>query len=386
MTVAVASPAARAIPVPLKLFGIALGFAVLGLIVRYFAYMASVKDASLLTFADGLCRWDCNWYVRIAETGYDPFPVPTMINAGNWAFFPLYPMLVSAVRFLTGLPTMVAATGLSIAISIGSAMLAWPLLGRSFRAYTLFSAFLLCGPFSIYFATFYTEVLFLFLTVAVFAALDRQRFLLAGACAALLSATRIVGVFIVFAILVEVWRAHRMAGGTWRDFIPATLRRPDLVLAFALAPLGLFCYMSFLHLSIGDALAFNHVQRAWGRPFGLPPVFIFNALMTIPAEGFMPTSPQITATGTLIGYALTFYLFARRRFAMATYSVICLTLPLFAGMASMIRFVTGLAPMGITICRIFAGRWWSFGLGLILLLAGAWYGTVGWLTGFLPLV
>ncbi len=386
MTVAMASPSARAVPLSLRLFGIALGFAVLGLVLRYLAFAVTVKDASILTFAEGMCRWDCGWYVRLAETGYDPFPVPTMINAGNWAFFPLFPLLIGALRFVTGLPTMPLASAVSVALSIGASMLAYPLLGRNIRAFTLFAAFLLCGPFSIYFTTFYTEVLFLFLTLAVFAALGQKRFLLAGLLAAALSATRIVGVFIVFAILVEVWRAHRAGGGTWRTFIPATLRRPDLVLAFALAPLGLFAYMTYLHLSIGDALAFNHVQRAWGRPLGLPPVFVWNALNAWPQSGFLPSSSQVSGLVTVIGYGLIGVMFWQRRFAMAIYSLICLTLPLFAGMASIVRFNAGLAPMVLTLTELLARRSWLFWLALLLLAIGTYFGAVGWLTGYLALV
>jgi len=386
MTDAVATRPAAQMSRQALLVLIPLGFALLGLVVRYAVFATIARDASLATFADGLCRWDCQWYVRLAEKGYDPFPVPTMINAGNWAFFPLYPMLISLVRFLTGLPTMVAATGTSILLSIGAARIAFPLLGRDLRAYVLFSAFLLCGPFSVYFTTFYTEVLFLFLTVCVFWALGERKFLLAGLFAAGLSATRIVGVFIVFAILIEVWRAHREAGGTWRDFVPAVLRRPDVVLAFALAPLGLFAYMLYLHVSIGDALAFQHVQRAWGRPFGLPPVFVYNALTSWPSSGFLPTASQVLGLATVVGYGLIVVMLLRRKFAMAAYSVVALTLPLFAGMASMLRFVVGLAPMPLMLATLAARRRWSFWLVLGLILVGAWYGTVGWLTEYLALV
>lgn len=386
MTDAVATRPAAHLSRQALLVVIPLGFALLGLVVRYAVFATIARDASVATFADGLCRWDCQWYVRLAEEGYDPFPVPTMINAGNWAFFPLYPMLIWAVKLVTGLPTMVAATGTSILLSIGAARIAWTLLGRDLRAYVLFSAFLLCGPFSVYFTTFYTEVLFLFLTVCVFLALAERKFLLAGLFAAGLSATRIVGVFIVFAILVEVWRAHREAGGTWRDFVPAVLRQPDVVLAFALAPVGLFAYMLFLYLTIGDGLAFQHVQRAWGRPFGLPPVFVYNALTSWPAQGFVPTASQVLGVTTVIGYALIVVMLWRRKVAMATYGTIALTLPLFAGMASMLRFVAGLAPMPIMLATLAAKRTWSFWLLLALLMVGAWYGTVGWLTEYLALV
>jgi len=386
MTDAVALRPARTVPLDVTLVLIPLVAAVVGLVIRYFAYAATVDDASLAAFADGLCRWDCSWYVRLAEVGYDGFPTPNLINGGNWAFFPAYPMLVGVLIKLTGLPTMLVATATSIAFSIGAVRIAWPLLGKNLYAYTLFAVFLLSGPFSIYFTTFYTEVLFLFLTVCVFAALKQRRFLLAGLLAAGLSATRIVGVFIVFAILIEVWLDHRERGGTWRDFIPAVFRRPDLLLSFALAPLGLFAYMAFLHFKMGDALAFQHVQRAWGRPFGLPPVFVWNALLATPKEGFIPTSSQVLGVTTIVGYILAGVMLWKCRFGMATYSLIALTLPLFAGMASMLRFVSGLAPMPLMLCELLGRNRVVAVLALLLMLVGAWYGTVGWLTQYLALV
>ena len=386
MSDAVAAQPTRTIPVQAVLVAIPLAAALLGVFIRYLGFATVADDASVGRFFVGMCRWDCEWYVRLAESGYDKFPTPKMLNAGNWAFFPLYPMLVAALRALTGLQTIVAATGLSIVLSIAAARVAWPLLGKDLRAYTLFSVFLLAGPFSIYFTTFFTEVLFLFLTVCVFAALRQRQFLLAGILAGLLSATRIVGVFIVFAILWEMWRAHREAGGTWRDFIPAIVLKPDWLLTFAVAPLGLFAYMVYLHMHIGDALAFSHVQRAWGRPMGNPLVFIWNALTAMPREGWIPTPSQQLAIATLVGYGLIVAMVVRKRFDMAIYSVIALTLPLFAGMASMLRFVAGLAPMSLLLSELLARNRWLFGASLLLFLVSCYGITIAWMKWVITLV
>lgn len=386
MSDAVALPTRRTLPLSATLVLIPFAAAIVGLLVRYAAYAAVVPDASIANFAEGLCRWDCAWYVRIAEEGYDPYPVPGLISAGNWAFFPLYPLLVAAVRWLTGFPTMVVATGLSIALSIAAIRIAWPLLGRDLKAYTLFAAFLLSGPFSIYFSTFYTEVLFLFLTIGVFWALRQRQFLLAGALAGLLSATRIVGVFIVFAIVFEMWRAHRETGGTWKTFVPAIFLRADWLLALALAPAGLFAYMAYLHMLVGDALAFSHVQRAWARPLGNPVQFVWNALTSWPSDGWLPTVPQQLALATLTGYGLTGALIIRRRYAMALYCVTALTLPLFAGMASMLRFVAGLAPLPLMLTELLARNRWLFAASLLLFIGSGYFTTIGWLTEYLTLV
>jgi len=365
---------------------IPLAFAAVGLLIRYLAYSQTVGGASLAGFADGLCRWDCGWYVRLSEDGYDPFPVPSMINAGNWAFFPLYPMLIAALRTVSGLPTMVVAMTASIGLSVLAARLSWPLLGRNLRSYILFSAFLLAGPFAVYFTTFYTEVLFLTLTIGVLAALQRRRYLAAGALAALMSGTRIVGVFIVLAIVLEAWLEHRERGGSVMGFVPAVLGRPELLLAIFIAPLGLFAYMAFLHWHIGDALAFQHVQRAWGRATGNPLVYLWSALTNFAREGWVPTVSQQLGVAWLVGLAMTIIMAMRRQYAAALFCLICLTLPLFAGMASMLRFVVGLAPVTITAMSLLSGRPALYYGTLGVILVGGYFGTVGWLTGVLTLV
>ena len=365
---------------------IPLACAALGLLVRYLAYANTVDAASVAHFAEGLCRWDCGWYVRLSEEGYDPFPVPSMINAGNWAFFPLYPLLVGALRMATGLPTMVVATATSILLSVVAARVAWPLLGREIRAYSLFCAFLLAGPFAIYFTTFYTEVLFLTLTLCVFAALQRRDYLAAGLFAALVSGTRIVGVFIVLAIVLQAWLDHRQRGGTLPGFISAVLKRPDILVAIFIAPLGLFAYMAYLHWHIGDALAFSHVQRAWGRATGNPLVYLWNALTNFPQGTWWPTVSQQLGAAWLVGIAMTVVMAARRQLPAALFCLICLTLPLSAGLASMLRFVVGLAPVTVTAMTLLARSHVVYLVSLGVILAGGYFGTVGWLTGVLTLV
>lgn len=381
-----ARPTARALPLPVVLVAIPAIMTIVGLLLRYAGYAATVPDASLAAFADGLCRWDCEWYVRLAESGYDPFPVPRMIMAGNWAFFPAYPMFIGLLRLITGLETTLVATITSIMLANAAVMLAWPLLERNLRAYTLYATFILAGPASLYFTTFYTEVLFVLLTTAVFVALRRGNYLAAGLIGALLSATRIVGVFIVFAIVIQALVDHRKSGGTWLGFVPAALKRPDLVLAVFVAPLGLFAYMAFLHFHIGDALAFQHVQVAWARRLDNPLEFLWNGLNRWPAEGYLPTVSQFLALSAILGLALTAVLAWRRHFAAAAFSLICIMLPLGAGLASMMRFVTALAPVMILLATLLS-RWWIvWAAAMLACLVGGYYAPIGWIKEYLLLV
>lgn len=387
MTVAdLARPTFRAVPLPVILVAIPAIFSIFGLIVRFAAYKATIDDATIANFFDGLCRWDCEWYVRMAETGYDPFPVPRMIAAGNWAFFPLYPMTIGLLRLVTSLPTMTVATITSVVLTNFAVISAWPLFEKNLRAYALYAAFLLAGPFSVYFTTFYTEVMFVLLMTLVFVALKRSQYLAAGGLALLLSSTRIVGVFIVLAIGVQALTDHLRGGGTLKSFVPWALKRPDLVLAIFIAPLGLFGYMAFLHYQVGDALAFQHVQVAWARQPGNPLGYLWSAMSRGPQSGFLPSVSQQLGMAAIAGFALIGVLIWRRQYAAAVFCFACIMLPMGAGMASMLRFVVAQAPLMIVLMTLLS-RWrWLAGLSLIGFCVANYFCTVGWLTGYLTIV
>lgn len=381
-----ALPVARSVPRPLVLVAIPLGFALLGYILRFFAFLQAGWSPSFWNYPDGLCRWDCLWYVTLAETGYNHFPAESLLDTGNWAFFPLLPMLVGGLHALTGWVTIRIATALSIGFSILAVFAAWPLLGRNLRAYTLYAAFLLCGPFSVYFTTFYTEVLFVLLTTCLLLALRRSNILLAGGIAGLLSATRIVGVFAVFAIVAQYLLDFRRRGGAWRRLPAEIWRDPAILLAVLLAPTGTFAYMAYLYRHMGDALAFSHVQRAWGRVTGNPLLFFWQGLTATSGDGSWPAVEQWLALAALVGLALTALLFLRRRYPEAIFCLVCLIVPMVAGLASMLRFVVALSPLVLLAMELLA-RWKPLFLATTLgFVAADYFFTVGWLQNWLPLV
>ena len=47
------------IPMPVIVALIPAAFVIIGLVIRYFAYAASVPDETLAGFPLGMCRWDC---------------------------------------------------------------------------------------------------------------------------------------------------------------------------------------------------------------------------------------------------------------------------------------------------------------------------------------
>jgi hypothetical protein len=363
-----------------------LVFLFVGMLIRLVAVRYQVPDEPLSRYFDILCRWDCDWYVQMAENGYDRFPTPKRINAGNWAFFPFYPLLVGIVAKLVPLPTVVVGSLVSLVTAYACVVLAWPLLGRSRRAYVLYAIFILSGPVSFYFTTFFTEVMFVLLTTLVFRFLQRSDYLAASGAAALLSATRIVGVFVAISIGVQALVNYRRDRGSWRGVVPGLLSQPKLVLAIFVAPLGLFVYMAFLHYWVGDGLAFSHTQRAWGRQFGNPIGYLWRGLTNAPADGIRLSASQILALSACGGLVMTAVLAWRRQWAAAIFAFLAIIIPLSAGLASMLRFMAGMAPLTIALMTLLAKYRWLFVLSALGLLGGAWFTTLAWLGGNIALV
>jgi hypothetical protein len=363
-----------------------LVFVLSGTLIRFLAFRYAEPDTDWTHYFGAMCRWDCDWYVRMAETGYDTFPVPSRVNAGNWAFFPFYPILVGAIGKLIPLPTIVLASLLSILTAYAAVVAAWPLLGRSIRAYALYAAFMLSGPVSFYFTTFFTEVMFVLLTTLVFRFLARSDYLGAAASAALLSGTRIVGVFASVSVLIKALLNYRQENGTWRGVVRGLLSQPKLVLAIFISPLGLFTYMAFLNYWVGDGLAFSHTQRAWGRQIGNPLTYLWEGLVNWPTNGALVSNSQILALAAVTGLAVTVVLAFRKQWPAVIFCLICIVIPLAAGLASMLRFMSGMAPITITIATLLGRHRPVFVVSLIGLLVGAWFVTLAWFGGNVALV
>ena len=208
------------------------------------------------TFAATMCNWDCKWYLTIINDGYDhTIRTSPKVWKGlaNWAFFPLYPNIVGFVSDITTLGPVFTGILLNQLFIFITAVYFYRLLRLNFN--DLNSRFgvviLVFSPFSVYFASLYTEALYIMLSVVGFYYLRTSRELTASILGGLLAATRPVGIMFMVPVFINFIR-HRK---------PLT----KLILALALSSAGLVCYMLFLHYRAGDFLAFKHIQKGWGR-------------------------------------------------------------------------------------------------------------------------
>lgn len=255
---------------------------------------------------------DVNWYMTIAIYGYERRPFENTA-AHNWAFFPLYPLLVRPGGRLTGDYTL---TGMFLShvffffalVMLHKTALAFELDSEAANRAILYLAIF---PVSYFFSLPVTESLFLLLTTASFYFAKREHWWIAGLTGALASATRFTGVLLFPALAVLYWQ-------TYRHFWPPR----KTMLALCLVPAGLFAFMIHLYAITGNALAFKGALVAWGRTTG----FFLTPLLGYINEPLVlvgPWNPHFlnfwAATITLV---CGFVLLRRKAYALACYTLL----------------------------------------------------------------
>jgi len=233
----------------------------------YAAYASRGWLHSPYFWIDIWTHWDGGYYLQIIKEGYSS-SANLATSLSNVAFFPLYPYLVKGLAWLaygwTGnkMPdSLVLLLGilLSNVLFLGSMALlrrlALRYLGLGEAAVQRAIALIFVFPASFIFSCFYTESLFLFLSLAGFTAALERRWPWAGICAGLVVLTRVQGMLVVLALFLVYWQAH---GWKFSAF------RSDL-LWLGLGPLLLLAHLYDLYRVTGTFLAPFLAQSAWGR-------------------------------------------------------------------------------------------------------------------------
>ena len=201
-----------------------------------------------------LTTWDGDWFVGIARNGYH---LEAFGDTGyhDYAFFPLYPMLVRILALpspqLVGLIAAVLNAVLFAIALVLLVRLARRHIGeaRAIRAAALLAIF----PFSYVYSMAYSETLTLALIVASFLAVERGHAGRAGVFFGLASLTRAQGAF----YLVPLLMASRLRGpNRWRW------------LALGLGPLATLSYIVWVAFFTGSPNGYFGSYAAWGRNTG----------------------------------------------------------------------------------------------------------------------
>lgn len=228
-----------------------------------------------------LPQWLYSWanfdgvhYLTIAEHGY--------IGTGSiQAFFPFFPyVLLHTLRLLFGSQLNTLLIGLLITnISFYILAITWfYFVKKLFSTKIAWYSFvvLLLFPTSFFFVSFYSESLFLLFVLAAFFAALKKNWFLAGIFAFVASATRVVGVFLVPALLIELFLQNTtfvlnkketlISNGKtfFHSFINFLKEHILQICWLMLSASGVLLYMAFLNKVFNDPLYFVHVQASFG--------------------------------------------------------------------------------------------------------------------------
>ena len=308
-------------------------------------------------------------YLSIAQRGYIDF---------EQTFFPLYPLLI---RFLAPLfrgNFLFSALFISHICLLTTLLLFSKLLQLDFKdklsiihhpepeqssvqgstkpssalVYGHPLIILLLFPTSFFFASVYSESLFLMLVLGAFLAAKKKGWGLAGILGALASATRLVGVFLLPALLVEFWQQK-----TLRNWKLAFRRNPAKraignLIYLLFIPLSLFAYMFYLRKAFGDPLRFLHAQQAVGyretaRIILLPQVFwrYLKIFLTVSPHTFAFWVAVLEFGTTVLFLILTVFSFLKLSLSYSIFMLLSILTPTLTGtLNSMPRYVLTCFP------------------------------------------
>lgn len=204
-----------------------------------------------------LARWggfDGVHYLTIARQGY--------FGTGLiQAFFPVYPLLVRFADILNN--ALLTGVIISALFTFLSVVMLVKLAALDQKGSTLFPKFLigltlamLSFPTAFFFLGMYTESLFLFLALLSFYFARKRKWMLAGLSAGIASGTRIVGVALFPALIVQAYLDHKKekkVGLPWRNWFVSLL-----------SVVGLAIFMAYLQRVFHDPVYFLHVQKEFG--------------------------------------------------------------------------------------------------------------------------
>lgn len=198
-------------------------------------------------------NYDGRNFLQIANSGY------IKLDEHNLrAFFPLYPLVIAYASKLTGINVVYSGLFLSYVAAIGSFYIFYRLTKEESDEKTSLKAvfLLMVFPTSFYFLSYYTESLYLLLSLLVFWFLIKKNFKWSTFFALLASATRVTGVILSLMVVLEGYRYF--------------LKKRKFPFITLLSPLGLVGYAMYSYLTAGDALIFLHSWTNWGKTFSIP--------------------------------------------------------------------------------------------------------------------
>lgn len=283
-------------------------------------------------------NFDGEHFLSIAIFGYKQL---------EQAFFPIFPLIINffASPFYSNLASsLLSSAVVGLIVSNASFLIALILLFEllnldySKKISLLTLIVLVIFPTSFYFGALYSESLFLLLTVSSFYLARKGRWIEASFIGALSSATRVFGILLLPALLVEAWQQK------------VALKK---VIWIFLIPLGLIIYMIYQYLNFGDPFAFYNLQKVVGEQHQsgvilLPQVYFryIKMLLTVDIQNSIYQTIVLEFMVGIIFFLLPIYgYFKKIRFSFLVYAMAGFLITTIQGsFSSLPRYILVLFP------------------------------------------
>lgn len=323
-----------------------------------------LQPSGLPVWVWSFANFDGVHYLTISLSGYS--------SQFTQVFFPLYPILITLIhRLLPFIHTIVIGLSISNISFLASLLLFWKLLCLDYKKETIvwILPFLIFFPTSFFFGSIYTESLFLLFMLVSFYSARKGKWWLAGFSGGLASATKLIGIYLLPALLWEWYTTRKsnnqslpMQVSKRRLFLFSILRSPILYLI----PAGFFAYLYYLQINLGDALFFWHAQpifgaeRSGGTLILLPQVLIryLKIFLTVSPKNqiFWISFSEVFFTMIAL-YTLLVSHLKKVRFSYLIFSWLSFITPSLTGtLSSMPRYVLVILPIFIMLGMINSRR------------------------------
>jgi hypothetical protein len=312
-------------------------------------------------------NFDGEHYAAIAQNGYKPL---------EYFFFPLYPIIIHYLSNLFGTGTVgIAITGLLVSnIFFILALVGFTRLMRldySHNVTIITCTLLFLFPTSFYFGSFYTESLFFAEVIWAMYFARKGNWIAAGLIGVAACATRIVGVALIPALLVEVYCQFGL-----KDF--KRLLQPVILVLMSF--LGILGYMMFLNEKTGDPIAFfTSLNTVFGEQRSssiilLPQVFYRYIFKILPVLNYSYW-PQVFSTylefitGVLF-FVLAILSYFKIRLSYSAFLTAGYLIPTFSGsFSSFPRYALVLFP-GFILLAQFLEKFPPYVRGTVYIISG----------------
>lgn len=208
-----------------------------------------------------LSNWDGQHFLLIAEKGY--------LYPYQLAFFPLYPLFVRSFSLNLLLPPLYAGLVVNWFLTILGFHYLAKIIKQEFKKINTLGLLvvILCFPLSFFYLAFYSEALFFCLSVLTIYYYRRRNFFWCLVFLTLLTLTRMAGLALVGAILLDLYY------------------NKEFKLKFLIPWLGIGGFALFGYLKTGVPLSIVYAETNWERIVTVPGFAIFNSLTIILREG-----------------------------------------------------------------------------------------------------